>query len=107
MIDYIKKQLPVEELLCQLAEEATELAHAALKCRRTLDGTNPTPKTYEEAMENLHEEIADVRLVLELLELTNKPEQTHIMVAKLTRWAKRLETSRMDAPSPKRQEDAK
>ena len=90
MIEYIREKLTTEELLAQLAEEATELAHAALKYRRVLDGTNPTPATAEDAMANLQEEIADVRLVLELLYLTGKPEQTAIMAHKLARWAGRL-----------------
>lgn len=40
VLDY----LPREEILAQLAEEASELAQAALKLRRALNGTNPTPK---------------------------------------------------------------
>lgn len=36
--------LPKTEILAQVAEEASELAQAALKLRRALDGTNPTPK---------------------------------------------------------------
>lgn len=39
--------LPKTEILAQLAEEASELAQAALKMRRALDGTNPTPKRVE------------------------------------------------------------
>lgn len=35
--------LPEAEVLAQLAEEVAELAQAALKLRRALDGTNPTP----------------------------------------------------------------
>lgn len=35
------------EILAQLAEEASELAQAALKLRRAMDGTNPTPKSVE------------------------------------------------------------
>lgn len=40
--------LPKTEILAQLAEEASELAQAALKLRRALDGTNPTPKSIAE-----------------------------------------------------------
>lgn len=40
--------LPKTEILAQLAEEASELAQAALKLRCALDGTNPTPKSVEE-----------------------------------------------------------
>jgi hypothetical protein len=49
--------LPKTEILAQLAEEASELAQAALKLRRALDGTNPTPKSVEECLENIQEEM--------------------------------------------------
>lgn len=52
--------LPKTKILAQLAEEASELAQAALKLRRALDGTNPTPKSVEECLENIQEEMADV-----------------------------------------------
>lgn len=45
--------LPKTEILAQLAEEASELAQAALKLRRALDGTNPTPKSVAECEANL------------------------------------------------------
>lgn len=41
-------------------EEASELAQAALKLRRALDGTNPTPKSVAECEANLIEEFADI-----------------------------------------------
>lgn len=56
--------LPKTEILAQLAEEASELAQAALKLRRALDGTNPTPKIVEECLENIQEEMADVFVCL-------------------------------------------
>lgn len=56
--------LPKTEILAQLAEEASELAQAALKLRRALDGTNPTPKNVEECLENIQEEMADVFVCL-------------------------------------------
>lgn len=52
--------LPKTEILAQLAEEASELAQAALKLRRALDGTNPTPKSIAECEANLMEEFADI-----------------------------------------------
>lgn len=55
------------EILCQLAEEAAELAKAALKLRRAIDGCNPTPVTREEAEKKLEEEIADVEVCLNVL----------------------------------------
>ncbi len=47
-------------MLEQLAEEATELAHAALKAARVVRGENPTPVTLAEAAVNLREEYTDV-----------------------------------------------
>lgn len=93
MIEYIQEKLTTEELLAQLAEEAAELGHAALKLRRVYDGSNPTPTTYKDALANLHEEIADVQLLLKVLELNgpnHKAKHTHIMQEKVARWARRL-----------------
>lgn len=47
-----------------LAEEATELAKAALKMARVLRGENPTPVTEEEARKELIEEITDVAILM-------------------------------------------
>lgn len=52
--------LTTAEILAQMAEEASELAQAALKLRRAYDGTNPTPKSVEECEANLLEELAEV-----------------------------------------------
>ena len=62
----VQDYLPQDEILCQLAEEASELAQAALKYRRTLTGTNPTPLSQKTAREMLLEETADVLLCLKL-----------------------------------------
>lgn len=59
--------LPKTEILAQLAEEASELAQAALKLRRALDGTNPTPKSVAECEANLTEEIADINNAVKAL----------------------------------------
>lgn len=56
--------LPKTEILAQLAEEASELAQAALKLRRALDGTNPTPKSVEECRKAFEEEYADVMVCI-------------------------------------------
>ena len=91
MIDYIRERIPTEELLAQLAEEATELAQAALKLRRKLDDRNPTPVPLTVAWDNLAEEIADVRLCLRVLEFDDQEQQfTKRENKKLRRWAKRL-----------------
>lgn len=89
----IREKLSQAELLAQLAEEATELAHAALKLRRVYDGTNPTPVKRSEAFSNIKEEVADVLLLLQILRLdecTNLPEYYRTMDAKLKRWLQRL-----------------
>ena len=56
----VSEILPPTEILAQMSEEYSEGAQAALKPRRALDGTNPTPKTIEECWENLKEEFGDV-----------------------------------------------
>lgn len=88
---YILDRLPQEELLAQLAEEASELAHAALKLRRALDGTNPTPVDFPTAFSAIQEEIADVALLVELSGLAGDPGAIRaIMDHKTLRWQGRL-----------------
>ena len=82
--------LPVVELLAGLAEEAAELAHAALKLRRVYDKTNPTPLLDEVAVANLYEEVADVMLYIDQLNL-NIMEVDKIKNEKMNRWLRRLE----------------
>lgn len=65
-IKNVTDYLTPAELLAQLAEESAELAQAALKLRRAYDGTNPTPKTVGECLDNFKEEFGDVLLCIEL-----------------------------------------
>jgi NTP pyrophosphatase (non-canonical NTP hydrolase) len=88
-MNIIKKEIPVTELLAGLAEEASELAQAALKLRRVFDKTNPTPTKEEEAIEHLWEEIADVKLYVSMLDV-NPREISRIMSEKQKRWESRL-----------------
>ena len=74
-------------LLDQLAEEATELAHAALKASRIMRGENPTPVNIREAESKLIEEWTDLCLVADVIGL-NLDED--IYDAKLNRWTARL-----------------
>ena len=94
--------LPKTEILAQLAEEASELAQAALKLRRALDGTNPTPKSVAECEANLIEEIADISNTVDALcdawfgnDLDSECEfwdaEHEIEYAKYKRWLSRLE----------------
>ena len=92
-LEFLKNNLPVEERLCALAEEASELAQAALKLRRVYDQTSPTIVTYEEAVGNLHEEIADVMTCVRVLGLDSERNvrlQGQISQEKMQRWVKRI-----------------
>lgn len=84
--DFLKQ----EELLAMLAEECAELAQAALKLRRVIDGTNPTPVGYHLAMKRLHEEVADVNLCIDQIHCLDDDKLEEIRKAKLARWLTRL-----------------
>ena len=90
-IEYIRNQVPYGEQLAQLAEEAMELGQAALKLRRVLDGSNPTPTPLGVALASFKEELADVLLCLRVLGYEPPlPEVEPTIKAKLQRWASRL-----------------
>lgn len=84
-MEYVKANVAKPELLAGLAEEATELAQAALKYRRALTGDNPTPVPPEEALRALQIELGDVMLYVFILGLNQVPQD-----AKLERWVYRL-----------------
>ena len=90
----VDSALGAAALLEQLAEESTELAHAALKQARIERGENPTPVTASEAFSNLFEEVADVRLCIRALESVIGPMDTkEIDDEKLTRWVERIKVT--------------
>ena len=92
-IDVIREMMPLAEVMTQLAEEASELAQAALKYRRTLSNANPTPVTRHEAEILLLEEIADVKLCLHVAgfeAVRHKIQVNRTITAKAERWLKRL-----------------
>ena len=70
----IAEQLGPEEILCQCAEECSELAQAVLKMRRALVGT--TPLTQSEARTLINEEVAGGQVA-------------RIQAEKLGRWDRR------------------
>lgn len=83
--------ITLDELLRQTAEEATELAQSALKLLRALKGE--TPATKEQALENLTEEVADVKncmLILEDNGLIERGEVFKIQARKMKRWGNRV-----------------
>lgn len=91
-MDKIRDYLSDAEILAQLAEEASELAQAALKLRRVLDKTNPTPVAHEEAMSNLIEEYGDVVCCMRELDVMY---DVSMLIKKKDRWIRRL-SAKMD-----------
>ena len=90
----VNSALGAAALLEQLAEESTELAHAAMKQARIERGENPTPVSASEAFSNLFEEVADVRLCIRALESVIGPMDTkEIEDEKLTRWMERIKAT--------------
>lgn len=90
---YIRENIPQEALLEMLAEEATELAKAALKLARILRAENPTPVSSEQATSDLLEEFTDVLLVSDILRLQNYPAMSEM---KIDRWKRRIKTCKDD-----------
>lgn len=91
--EYILEQLPDEVLFTQLAEEATELAQAALKMYRIIDGRNPPRCSLSKARANLLEEIADVINCLQMLSISpNVCDYEETIRQKIIRWAEHLRT---------------
>ena len=93
----VSDYLPNEDRLLQVAEEATELAQAALKVVRILEGSNPTPVSYELAKKNLIEETADVLLSLEQVPEVDWQKVQEVKKTKLARWLERLKEHRRKA----------
>lgn len=93
-IAIIRRDIPKTDLYEQLAEEAAELSQAANKMARVLRGTNPTPKTEEEARNSLIEEYTDVVNVgTNILDI--HPDWL-IGDYKLYRWTKRIERDKLN-----------
>ena len=89
-------------LLEQLAEECSELAQAALKLARKERGENPTPKTEEECVENLLEELGDVNLCMSVVEANRGIHIRCLSVDKKARWAQRIREARAETTEKKK-----
>lgn len=80
-----------EQVLRQLAEEASEVSQAALKMVRVFENT--TPVSFQEAKSKLNEEITDVFNCLTVL---NKKVNgvcrvdREMQIKKMKRWAERM-----------------
>lgn len=89
--EFVRSKLNCADKVGQLAEEASELCHAALKLERVLRGTNPTPVTKPEAIQKVLEETADVLNCLEVLRIYPHTESIAVIRSeKMDRWAERL-----------------
>lgn len=86
-IESISSSIKTVTLLDQLAEEATELAHAALKASRIMRGENPTPVTLRDAEAMVTEEWTDLCLVADVIGLSLDED---VYDGKLNRWENRL-----------------
>ena len=93
-MDKITINLPETEILAQLAEEAAELAQAALKLRRAIDKRNPTPVSEGRARANLYEEYGDVLNCMDQLRDDYWMENAEfVRREKMRRWVERLEAN--------------
>ena len=93
----IIEQVGLPAVLEQLAEECSELAQASLKYARLLRGENPTPKTEQECLEALTEEMADVELCNSLLmggDYVDFDAVMELIEVKDKRWHERLRERR-------------
>lgn len=101
-LEYIAQNLSEEDILCAIAEEASELAKAALKLRRAITGTNPTPVPVDEALNNLIEEYSDTTGAFGVYAAKQFGEDLSIVVEKVglttetkyKRWAQRIKESK-------------
>lgn len=90
----IAETLTLDDLLIQLAEEASELAQAATKLYRATHGNNPTPVSAEDARAALIEEIADVNVAAEAVRQKlgiSCDAIAEVEDAKIERWKRRVE----------------
>ena len=88
-LEKVRATLCEPDIYGQLAEECCELAQAALKMQRVLNARNLPAGTETDILDNVVEEISDVKLCLQLLHLN---PDSQVMERKAERWCHRLET---------------
>lgn len=86
----IFEQIGIPATLEQLAEECTELAQAALKESRRIRGENPTPKTADDCMEAIQEELADVLVCIREIGVAGYTTNDFDIAEKALRWEIRV-----------------
>lgn len=87
-IEAVRQKVEAEDLFLMLAEEASELAHSALKYARVIGGRNPTPVSMAQAVRSVIEEFSDLKLCADVAGLYC---DDGIYNQKLSRWIERLE----------------
>lgn len=93
-MDKIISTLTLDDLLIQLAEEASELAQAATKYYRVTHGANPSPVPVQDARNALIEEIADVNVAADAVRRKmgiSCDEIAEVEDTKIERWRRRVE----------------
>lgn len=90
MLPEIRLKVSQADLWGQLAEECVELSQVALKMERTLRGTNPPAMNAIECRAAVLEELADVELMLEVLNYSHTGLLRANMIYKAQRWLKRI-----------------
>ena len=90
-IAFIAEHIKAAAALEQLAEEAAELTHAALKYARIVRGENPTPVNLADAHDALTEEMGDVILCARVLMAQGVAfDNNAIAERKARRWVDRI-----------------
>lgn len=84
---YIRKHTPEAALYEQIAEEAVELAHAAMKYARAIRGESPTPVNLGKVQEQMREEYSDVYIAAQTAGVAVEPS---VVELKYIRWFERL-----------------
>lgn len=92
-LEYIRSMLTKAELWGQVAEEAAELAQAALKMQRLCMPKNKPAKAPNVCADNLAEELIDVFVcvfVTGIIDVDEETVKTWDVMGKVHRWAERL-----------------
>jgi hypothetical protein len=85
----------------QLAEECAELAQASLKLARKIRSENPTPKSKDQCVADILEEIADVQEAIHVMEGSSWYDGKKIddlITTKDARWHQRLKDAEKNEP---------
>lgn len=90
----IRREVPLADIYVSLAEEASELAQAALKMYRIHSNANPTNISENEAYRNLIEEYGD--LLLDARDILGLEPDRDLMRFKLNRWCERIDDARKE-----------